>query len=281
MMEATTTKMKCVACGHENQASDNACAACGSTLNLRVCPACEAINNQSAQKCHACGAALAEGPATVVEETVRAAPGDMPGRIGRMPMLFEQTPSRPAYRMAKTAIVVLPLLALGYGAGYFYRGKSAAPASTAPQRQAEAASPKVVQRDSTTPTAQAEATAPKAVVGGTAEGKITGVTHLRRGDAPAAPATPPVPVRVEPKPAKPAAPVAPERTATVPAPAPAQPHFVTHTKTPRPIVPATPIQPAAAPAASTAAAVAAPASACAESVAALGLCKADSKGEGK
>jgi hypothetical protein len=279
MMEATATKMKCVACGHENQATDNACAACGSTLNLRVCPACEAINNQSAQKCHACGAAFAEGPATVIEETVRAAPGEIPGRIGRMPMLFEQMAApRPAYRMARMAIVVVPLLALGYGAGYFYRGKSATPIAT--DKQTDPATPKVVQRDSSTVTAQSDAAAPKAVVSGTAEGKITGVTHLRRGDAPvAAAAAAPVPVRVEPKPAKPAAPVAPERTATIPGPAPTQSHFVTHTRAPRTAVPPTPTPPTAA--ASTAAAVVAPASACAESVAALGLCKADSKGEGK
>ena len=276
-MEATATKMKCVACGHENQATDNACAACGSTLNLRVCPACEAINNQSAQKCHACGAAFAEGPATVIEETVRAAPGEIPGRIGRMPMLFEQMAApRPAYRMARMAIVVVPLLALGYGAGYFYRGKSATPIAT--DKQTDPATPKVVQRDSSTVTAQSDAAAPKAVVSGTAEGKITGVTHLRRGDAPAAAAAP-VPVRADPKPAKLAAPVAPARTATIPDPAPTQSHFVTHTRTPRTAVPPTPTPPTAA--ASTAAAVAAPASACAESVAALGLCKADSKGEGK
>src|SRR5690348_4276710 len=103
MMEATAIKMRCVACGHENRSADNACAACGSTLNLRICPACEAINSQSAEKCHACGGAFAEAPATGVEETVRAAPGEMPGRTGRMPMLFEHAPARPAYRMAKMA----------------------------------------------------------------------------------------------------------------------------------------------------------------------------------
>ena len=278
-MEATVVKMKCVACGHENQATDNACAACGSTLNLRICTACEAINSQSAQSCHACGAAFAEGPATVIEETVRAAPGEMAGRTGRMPMLFEQVAApRPAYRVARMAVVVLPLVALGYGAGYLYRGKSAAP--IAPEKQTEPATPKVVQRDSTTVTAQSDAAAPKAVVSATAEGKITGVTHLRRGDAPAASAAAaPVPVRADPKPAKPAAPVAPARTATIPDPAPKQSHFVTHTRAPRTAVPPTPTPPTAA--ASTAGAVAAPASACAASVAALGLCKADSKGEGK
>jgi len=278
-MEATAIKLKCVACGHENQPTENACAACGSTLNLRVCTACEAINSQSARTCHACGAAFAEGPATVVEETVRAAPGELSGRIGRMPMLFEQAAApRPAYRMAKMAIVVLPLLALGYGAGYLYRGNSAAP--IAPDKQSEVASSKVVQRDSTTATAQSDAAAPKTVATGTSEGKITGVTHLRRGDAPAAAAAAaPVAVRSEPRPAKPAAPIASERTATIPDPAPTQSHFVTHTRAPRTAVPPTPTPPPAA--ASTAAAVAAPASACAESVAALGLCKADSKGEGK
>jgi hypothetical protein len=193
-----------------------------------------------------------------------------------MPMLFEHSPSRPVYRMAKMAGVVLPLVALGYGAGYLYRGKSAAPSTT--EKQIEPATPKVVQRDSSTVTAQSDAAAPKAVVSGTAEGKITGVTHLRRGDAAVAVAAP-VPVRTEPKPAKPAAPVAPERTAKIPDPAPTQSHFVTHTRAPRTAVPPTPTPPTAA--ASTAAAVVAPASAGAESVAALGLCKADSKGEGK
>lgn len=52
---------KCLACGHDNSTEDNACAACGSSLELQLCLACEAINSSHAVQCHACGIELAAG----------------------------------------------------------------------------------------------------------------------------------------------------------------------------------------------------------------------------
>ena len=52
--------LKCLACGYGNKAGDEACAACSSSLNLKLCGACEAVNAARAEKCHGCGAPLAE-----------------------------------------------------------------------------------------------------------------------------------------------------------------------------------------------------------------------------
>src|SRR5437879_10405539 len=60
----------CLSCEHDNPAGAKFCAACGSTLNLKLCKQCEAINEGGAQRCHNCGtqfpassAAPAQSPA--------------------------------------------------------------------------------------------------------------------------------------------------------------------------------------------------------------------------
>src|SRR6266480_3881299 len=45
----------CLSCEHDNPAGAKFCAACGSTLNLKLCKQCEAINEGAAQRCHNCG----------------------------------------------------------------------------------------------------------------------------------------------------------------------------------------------------------------------------------
>src|SRR3977135_1287769 len=49
----------CLSCEHDNPAGAKFCAACGSTLNLKLCKQCEAINEGAAQRCHNCGAQFA------------------------------------------------------------------------------------------------------------------------------------------------------------------------------------------------------------------------------
>src|SRR5882762_10746828 len=44
----------CLSCEHDNHAGAKFCAACGSTLNLKLCKQCEAINEGGAQRCHNC-----------------------------------------------------------------------------------------------------------------------------------------------------------------------------------------------------------------------------------
>src|SRR5882762_6213359 len=49
----------CLSCEHDNPAGAKFCAACGSTLNLKLCKQCEAINDGGAQRCHNCGTQFA------------------------------------------------------------------------------------------------------------------------------------------------------------------------------------------------------------------------------
>ncbi len=51
--------MWCVACGHENPATNRFCGGCGAALS-RVCPACAHVNPPDHQFCGACGASLKE-----------------------------------------------------------------------------------------------------------------------------------------------------------------------------------------------------------------------------
>src|SRR5690348_11083411 len=54
-----STAQKCLACGYTNQGAEELCAACGSSLRLKLCAGCEAINGSGAERCHACGAGFA------------------------------------------------------------------------------------------------------------------------------------------------------------------------------------------------------------------------------
>lgn len=95
-----TMSAKCLACGYGNNPGEVSCAACGSSLDLKLCSACEAINASRAARCHACGVEFA------APEETRTLPA-----IWRMP--------RPPLRKSKqlAALIVLPLgatLALAY-----------------------------------------------------------------------------------------------------------------------------------------------------------------------
>lgn len=53
----------CLACDRENTSVEESCAACGTSLSLKLCGACEAVNDRAAKHCHDCGAELVEAPA--------------------------------------------------------------------------------------------------------------------------------------------------------------------------------------------------------------------------
>ena len=74
----------CLSCEHDNPAGARFCAACGSTLNLKLCKQCEAINDGGAQRCHNCGrqfparaAAPAQSPAKQSRVAVAAGAPDL------------------------------------------------------------------------------------------------------------------------------------------------------------------------------------------------------------
>jgi hypothetical protein len=119
-------EVKCLACRKMNFAGDRFCAACGSSLDLKLCASCEAINNPVADSCHSCGKPLAtaEAPATPVLE-VSEAPFYAPQRFQRE-RVYDSHPSLVARlnRAAKvTTLVVLPLAAIGLWGWQFYGQK--------------------------------------------------------------------------------------------------------------------------------------------------------------
>lgn len=119
-------EVKCLACRKMNVAGDRFCAACGSSLDLKLCASCEAINNPVADRCHSCGKPLptAEAPATPVLE-VSEAPFYAPQRFPRE-RVYDSRPSLVARlnRAAKvTILVVLPLAAIGLWGWQFYGQK--------------------------------------------------------------------------------------------------------------------------------------------------------------
>src|SRR4051812_17158808 len=102
---AATVARKCIACGNENASDVESCAACGSSLDLKLCPACEAINGATADRCHACG--------DVFVSDAREAPIE-----GRMLTIFQDQPyvwkphSRRRQRFAMFLAVLLGMLSL-------------------------------------------------------------------------------------------------------------------------------------------------------------------------
>ena len=120
--------LKCLACGHDNKVGDESCASCSSSLNLRLCSACEAINATNAERCHSCGAlfgAAAEPPVEEVTE-VRAET-----RIEKpLPATWIAGAARASRgdRRLRAALWVVPVLAVGSAAYYFYGAPQAAPA---------------------------------------------------------------------------------------------------------------------------------------------------------
>jgi len=110
---------KCLACGHTNRGGEDLCAACGSSLHLKLCTACEAINATGAERCHACSAALS---------AESAAP--------RLPSLQRAIEMPAPRRRQLTALLVLPIGATVGLAWYVYGGAPPAwRASTATAEQ--------------------------------------------------------------------------------------------------------------------------------------------------
>jgi len=102
---AAVAVTKCLACGFGNKPGDLACAACGSSLHLKLCTSCEAINASRAEQCHACGAAFAK-------------PQEKKALAGLAPAVAKPAPRR----RQLVALILLPLVATLVLAYYVYRG---------------------------------------------------------------------------------------------------------------------------------------------------------------
>lgn len=117
---------KCLACGHDNSTEDNACAACGSSLELQLCPACEAINSSHAVQCHACGVELAAG------RKLSSRPVSLPAEGGRSKK-----------KAQLVALIGLPLCAT-FALAYFTYEHGAKGATEPPVSQVEGKTTAVV-----------------------------------------------------------------------------------------------------------------------------------------
>jgi double zinc ribbon protein len=70
-LSSSMLAVHCLSCEHDNQAGAKFCAACGSTLNLKLCKQCEAINDGAAQHCHNCGAQFPAQSAASAQSPVK------------------------------------------------------------------------------------------------------------------------------------------------------------------------------------------------------------------
>jgi hypothetical protein len=138
---------ECLACGHQNKPSAASCAACFTSLNLKLCAVCEAANALTAGKCHACGASLVDG-APVKEAPVPVAAAER---------LFEEVPrirllplhSKAPARTGRLAGLWIVSVAVAAGGGYYFASRvpllEATPAPSAaalhPETRAEPVQP--------------------------------------------------------------------------------------------------------------------------------------------
>ena len=146
--------LKCLACGHDNKVGDESCASCASSLNLRLCSACEAINATNAERCHSCGAlfgAAAEPPPALEEVTEERA--DAPRIEKPLPAAWIAGAARASRgdRRLRAALWVVPVLAVGSAAYYFYGAPQAAPAKR-PVVEVKRAAPLAQRPKAATPT---------------------------------------------------------------------------------------------------------------------------------
>lgn len=208
-----STVQKCLACGYTNQGAEELCAACGSSLRLKLCAGCEAINGSGAERCHACGAGF-------------ASPGAGRG-LTTLPPRPDAPPVARRNRQLAT-LIALPLFAT-LGLAYYVYGQSLFASNDA--KRAAAANPRLA------PTAALATDVPVPVVAKPKEAT----------PAPALPAPPPavakskeapeakvadtvvVPVRAN-RASPPVAPATPLDTAA--APERRRHPWVTHTKRP-------------------------------------------------
>lgn len=120
-----STVQKCLACGYTNQGAEELCAACGSSLRLKLCAGCEAINGSGAERCHACGAGF-------------ASPGAGRG-LTTLPPRPDAPPAARRNRQLAT-LIALPLFAT-LGLAYYVYGQSLFASNDA--KRAAAANPRL------------------------------------------------------------------------------------------------------------------------------------------
>jgi len=244
-------KRECPYCDHPNLPSAKFCIACGAAMHLAPCPHCGAVNDISATECYRCHGELTppEVPQEVAGED--ALPSDQPA--GSEPSAESATAEDPPN--ARPSLLVIGIILIAFAAASYYafrqrstndaRAKPAPVAAPAPQVSEPISKP-----------------APAPVV-------ETVIPATAAPATPVEPAAPPPVVKAAPAIAKPATPVVRE---------PASPNRVVPPKTSKPAAPAPTLAPS--PASTPATPVTTPAATppvCTEAVAALGLCKPDSK----
>jgi hypothetical protein len=115
--------MKCLACGHDNEAGEASCVSCFASLNLQLCPACEAINAENAARCHSCAVQLSLEPGVV---EVLSPYASLPSA-----WVISGEP-RPGSRGLRAALYIVPVLAVAaFGAYHYFSGVPEAQAVTA------------------------------------------------------------------------------------------------------------------------------------------------------
>jgi len=202
------TVQKCLACSYTNQGAEELCAACGSSLRLKLCAGCEAINGSGAERCHACGAGFAS-----------------PGAGRELTTLPPRPDAPPVARRNRqlATLIALPLFAT-LGLAYYVYGQSLFASNDG--KRASATSTRIA------PTAALSAEAPAAVVPQAKEttAASAALAAAKPKEAPEAKAADTVaPVRVN-RASAVALPATPLETAA--APERSRSPWVTHTKRP-------------------------------------------------
>jgi len=154
----------CLSCEHDNPAGAKFCAACGSTLNLKLCKQCEAINEGGAQRCHNCGtqfpaqsAAPAQSPAKQSGVAVAARAPDLRAIESASSLAAGPLSTRQALRARRVALprklLSTLLLAVVAGSAYHLYRQSAVGSNAIAAGAADAS---VVESATSAPTARAE-----------------------------------------------------------------------------------------------------------------------------
>lgn len=228
---------KCPYCEHPNSTDAKFCVACGAIMHLAPCPHCGAVNDISSPKCYRCHGDLPGEQALVIEG--EAAVAAATPATGATPAggAAEAPSGRPS-------LMVVSVIALTFASAAYFA-----------YRQRSAIAPPVA-----TPAPAAEVRESPA-----AKGAIT-----KAAPAPASPPTAsPAPAAVAPAPATVAAEPAPARERASRARRQSTEAATTAVTAAPPVAAPAPTPPASAPAANR--------GPCTEAVAALGLCKPETK----
>jgi hypothetical protein len=245
-------KRECPYCDHLNLANAKFCTACGAAMHLAPCPHCGAVNDISATGCYRCHGELTP-PAALLDASAgeEGVPSSEQAGDGG-PQVDSVTATEPPSTRPSLLVIGIILLAFAAASYYAFRQRSTmdARAKTAPVvapafPAVETSPPKTAPAPANEPVVPAATTPP----------------------APVEPATAPPVVKPAPLAAKPAPVIVKQANPPVKAPT------ATNSAPPKGPTPAT-ISPPATPVAPPSAA---PQPVCTEAVAALGLCKPDSK----